>query len=265
MFPLFTKTFPATAAELASLMNDSLTQLFSGVAAPVSLQDKNYPELAELRISLDGAKLRPNPPKPPVVKGASSPAIRAERLVLNAAGISVGPGTADLQLSARSVHLDQAQLKDDGIVLLLRSASAGQLEVSAATQELERIIATVAKKEAAKQGVSIERVQLTARERGPRSISAEVQLHARKLFFSTIIRIAADLDLDDKLNATISGLVCKGDGAIGALACGVLNPHLQKINGRVFPLMALPLGEIRLRDVRLSVAEKIMVTAEFGV
>src|SRR5215211_326853 len=108
MFPLFTETFPATAAELVSLLNDSLTRLFSGVAAPVSLREKNYPELSELRISLDGAKLRPNPPGPPKVKGASRPALRTERLVLNAAGISVGPGTADLQLEARDVRLDQA-------------------------------------------------------------------------------------------------------------------------------------------------------------
>lgn len=264
MFPLFTKTFPATAADLASLLNGSLTQFFSAVAAPVSLQEKNYPKLAELRISLDGAKLRPNPPKPPVVKGASSPAVYAEQLVLNAAGISVGPGIADLQLSARDVRLDQARAKDDGIVLVLRSASEGQVEVSVEMQELEQAIATIAKAEAGKQGVSIERVQLTARERGPRGISAEVQLHARKLFFSTVIRIAGNLDLDEKLNATIAGVECKGDGAIGALACGVLNPHLQKIKGRVFPLMALPLGEIRLRGVRLSVAEKIVITAEFG-
>ena len=78
------------------------------------------------------------------------------------------------------------------------------------------------------------------------------------------MHIAADLDLDQQLNAVISGLTCKGDGAIGALACGVLSPHLQKLNGRSFPLLALPLGEIRLRDVQLSAAGAIRVTAQFG-
>ena len=56
-----------------------------------------------------------------------------------------------------------------------------------------------------------------------------------------------------------------GAGWLGSLACGVLEPHLAKLNGRSFPLMALPLGEVRLRDVRLAASDKLSVTAEFGV
>jgi hypothetical protein len=48
------------------------------------------------------------------------------------------------------------------------------------------------------------------------------------------------------------------------LACGILKPYLEKIDGRAFPLMSLPLGEIRLHDVRLTVGDKLCVTAEFG-
>jgi len=107
-------------------------------------------------------------------------------------------------------------------------------------------------------------VQLEVQPRGDRSVDAQVQLRARKLFFSTVIRIAAKLDLDEELNATVSGLTCAGDGAIGSMACGFLKPHLDAIDGRMFPLMALPLGEIRLRDVRLSVTDQLTVTAEFG-
>jgi hypothetical protein len=107
-------------------------------------------------------------------------------------------------------------------------------------------------------------VQLSVRPRGARSIDAEVQLRAKKLFFSTTIRIAAKLDLDEELNAKVSGLSCNGEGAIGSLACGVLEPHLQKIDGRSFPLMALPLGEVRLRDVRIAAKDRVTVTAEFG-
>jgi hypothetical protein len=92
----------------------------------------------------------------------------------------------------------------------------------------------------------------------------EVRLRARKLFLSASIRITGQLDLDGELNAKISGLKCEGDGAIAAVACGVLDPHLRKLDGREFPLMSLPLGEIRLRDVRLAVGDKLSVTAEFG-
>jgi hypothetical protein len=81
---------------------------------------------------------------------------------------------------------------------------------------------------------------------------------------SAALRITGQLDLDEKLTAKISGLDCTGDGAIASIACGVLKPHLQKIDGREFPLMSLPLGEVRLRAVQISVEDKLIVTAEFG-
>jgi hypothetical protein len=78
------------------------------------------------------------------------------------------------------------------------------------------------------------------------------------------MKITGQLDLDEELNARVSGLDCTGDGAIASVACGVLKPHLQKIDGREFPLMSLPLGEVRLRDVQLAVGDKLSVTADFG-
>jgi hypothetical protein len=51
---------------------------------------------------------------------------------------------------------------------------------------------------------------------------------------------------------------------MATVACGILKPYLQKIDGREFPLTSLPLGEIRLRDVRLTLDDKLSVRAEFG-
>jgi hypothetical protein len=89
-------------------------------------------------------------------------------------------------------------------------------------------------------------------------------LRAKKLFLSTSLRITGQLDLDEELNARISGLDCTGDGAIASVACGVLKPHLQKLERREFPLMSLPMGEVRLRDVRIAVGDKLSITADFG-
>jgi hypothetical protein len=147
---------------------------------------------------------------------------------------------------------------------MLKTATDGEVEVSAEQQAIETAIATVATHEAGKHGVVIDQVQLAVRPRGERGIDAEVQLRAKKLFFATTIKITAKLDLDEQLNATVSGLACHGDGAIGAMACGFLQPHLEKIDGRSFSLMALPLGEIRLRDVRIATGPTLAVTAEFG-
>ncbi|MBA2432520.1 MAG: hypothetical protein H0V56_10465 [Chthoniobacterales bacterium] len=264
MFPLLTKTFPANSDELASLLNDSIGRVFSAARSPVSVTAKAYPQLKKIHITLDGAELRQNPPKPPAPKGKGKPAFVVDELGINAAGLSLGPASADLRLTAHGVHLHQAKDAAGEIILLLQRAADGQIEISAAKDQIERGIAALAKHEAGKHGVAIEDVKLSVQPRGTRSVDAEVQLKARKLFFSTVIRIAAKLDLDDELNASLTGLHCAGEGAIGSLACGFLKPHLEKLDGQTFPLMALPLGEIRLRDVRLTAADKLTVTAEFG-
>ena len=138
------------------------------------------------------------------------------------------------------------------------------MEIAAAVADLETLIAEVAKAEAGRHSVSIDSVQLSLRSRGFRSLAAEVRLRAKKLFVSASLRITGQLDLDEQLNARISGLDCTGDGAIASVACGILKPHLQKLDGREFSLMSLPLGEVRLRDVRIAVGEKLSVNAEFG-
>ena len=264
MFPLYTKKFPNNAVDLAVLLNDSVKRVFSNAANPVVIRDKSYPELSEIRITLDGAELRMDAPRPPVVKGKTSAGIRVDDLHIDAAGLLLGPATADLRLGARDVRLGQAKDSNGDAMLMLEGAADGVVEITAETKDIEAAIAAVAKSEAGKHGVTIDQVRLTVKPRGARSVDGEVQLRAKKLFFSTVIRISAKLDLDDELNATVSGLKCDGEGAIGAMGCGFLEPHLKALNGRSFPLMALPLGEVRLHDVRIAAADRITVSAEFG-
>ena len=149
-------------------------------------------------------------------------------------------------------------------MLLLHNAGQGSVEASVSKSDLEALIAQLAKSKAEEHGVSIDSVELSLRSQSPRSLAAEVRLRAKKLFLSTSIKITAQVDLDAELNARLSGLDCAGEGAMGGVACGVLKPHLEKLNGRAFALLSLPLGEARLRDVRVAVGEKLSVTADFG-
>jgi hypothetical protein len=264
MFPLKTAIFPSSAAALERLLNESLRQLFVVTTDPVSLREASYPHLEELNVSLNGAQLRGSPPSIPSLSSEPAPALKVDSLNINASALSIGPAAIDLSLSARDVSLDQASDSKGNVLILLHNASEGHIEISASPSDLEALIAEVAKTEAGKHGVTIEDVQLSLRSKSSRSLAAEIRLRARKLFLNASIRITGQLDLDEELNAKISGLDCAGDGAIAHIACGVLKPHLQNIEGREFPLMSLPLGEIRLRDVQLAVGDKLSVTAEFG-
>jgi hypothetical protein len=265
MFPLHTKTFPADILELTRLLNGSLRQVLVAAEDPVRVLEKAYPSLEEIGIGLDGARLRPDPPPPRFAVGATSPALRLERMHIRGRGLIIGPATVDLALEARQLRFDQGKDVRDEIVLSLATAADGTIEISTAKADLEAAIAKVAKHEAGKQGVTIEEVQLSLRPRGARSLDAEVHVRARKLFLSASVKIVAKLDLDEELEAKISGLVCNGNGALGVLACNFLAPHLAKLDGQHFSLMALPLGEVRLRDVRLTVTDRLTVNAEFGV
>jgi hypothetical protein len=264
MFPLNTNSFPASADELERLLNESLRQLFALARDPVDLRAESYPHLDSLSISLDGAEVRQPPPAIPSLGSKPTPALSVESFRVAGAPMKVGPAAVDFALAARKMQLHQATDRQGHIVLLLHNAADGRIEISVSVSDLEALIAEVAKSEAGKHGVNIESVELSLRSQSPRSLAAEIRLRAKKLFMSAALRITGQLDLDEKLTAKLSGLDCTGEGAIASIACGVLKPHLQKIDGREFPLMSLPLGEVRLRDVQINAGDKLSVTAEFG-
>jgi hypothetical protein len=264
MFPLDTQTFPASAAELAERLNESLRGVFALSRDPVEVRDKSYPHLESVIASLDGARLPDRPPPQPSVAGTGAGALTIDSFRVAASPFLVGPAAVDFQLTATGVGLRQGKDRDGNVLLLLHDAAEGRVEISAALADLERLIAEVAKAEAGKHGVNIDSVQLLLRSSSPRSLAAEVRLRAKKLFVSASLRVTAQLELDEELNAKLSGLECTGEGAIASVACGVLKPHLQKLEGREFSLMSLPLGEVRLREVRIAVNDKLSVTAEFG-
>jgi hypothetical protein len=264
MFPFNTDTFPTTAAELSRRLNDSLRRLFALNRDPVEVHDKSYPHLDSMTVSLDGARIPEQPPPKPTVIGTPQPAVTIDSFRVTASPFSVGPASVDFGLNAQRVDLWQAKDRGGNVLLLLQNATDGRVEISISISDLEALIAAVATAEAGKHGVNIDSVELSLRSRSPRSLAAQVRLRAKKLFISASLRITAQLDLDEQLNAKLTGLDCIGDGAIASVACGVLKPHLQKLDGREFALMSLPLGEVRLRDVRIAVSDRLSVIGEFG-
>jgi hypothetical protein len=264
MFALHTATFPSSASDLERLLNESLQRIFITESGPVTIREQSYPHLGAISISLDGARLRADPPHLPVISGKTSPALEIDQLTLSASPLSLGSAEVTLSLSAREVLLGQGKDSNDQIVLFLESATDGNIEISATQTDLEALIAKLVQNQASKQGITIDGVQLKLRQKGVHSLAANVRLRARKLFLSASIQVTGQLELDDQLNLKISDLNCTGDGGIATLACGILKPYLKKIDGQEFPLMSLPLGKVRLRDVRMAVGDTLSVIAGFG-
>ena len=264
MFPLYEKELPATATDLALALKASLQRSLQVPGDPVTVREKVYPDLVEILIDLSGAKVRLNAPRPAFPAGKGEPAITAQHFALKAQPLSVGEAALNLVIDAYEIILHQSSDSAGNLFLSLQRADKGRIAIAIAQRDLEWLIDKIAKIEAGKQGVAIERVQLNLTSRGPRSLRAEVRVQARKLFIRALIRIAGVLEIDEQFVAHISNLTCDGEGAIATVACGVLAPHLQALQNRNFPLLALPLGEVQLRDVSLNVSDGIEVTAEFG-
>ena len=264
MFPLFSDRLPTRADDLARMLEQSLRQLVDTESDIVAVVEKAFPELRELHINLDGARVRTGALRPLSISGETTPAFRVEDFKLSATGISVDDMPLDLQVHADNLQLHQGRDRDRKLVLVLHAADSGWINISVTKVDLEKLILAMAKREADKQGVAIEDLKLSLSSAGPRAIEGVVQLRARKLILRGVIRITARLEIDEKLSARLSGLNCTGEGAIGAMASNLLRPHLQKLDGRQLNLAALPLGEISLRDIEVTANERLRITAKFG-
>jgi hypothetical protein len=264
MFPLYEKELPKTAPDLARALTASLQRSLQIPGDPVLIREIKYPDLSEIAINLSGAQVRMNAPRPSLAVGEGEPAITARHFALKAEPLFFGDAAFNLNIDANEIVLHRSNDNAGNIFLQLQRANNGWLGLAVRQRDLEILVDRIAKIEAGKQGVAIDQVQLNLTSRGPRSLRAEVRVEARKLFLRTIVRIAGVLKIDEQLVAHISDLTCSGDGAIATLACGILTPHLQALQNRSFPLLALPLGGLQLRDINLNVIDGIEVTAEFG-
>ena len=265
MFPLYTTHFPSSASDLEGLLNQSLQRLFTATAGEsVTVRDKSFPDLKEIRVSLDGARLPDNPARPTLICGNASPALWVDQLTISAFPLAIGPAGLNLTLSARNATFVQGTDSDQELALAFQNAADGRLEVSITQADLAALVTQIAREQAGKQNITVEAIEVELWQNNEHSLTAQIRIQIRKLFVSASLNITGRLDLNDELNLRVSNLNCSGQGTGAQIACGFLNPYLRRIENREFPLMVLPMGEIHLRDVRVAVNERITVTAEFG-
>ena len=264
MFPFQSKAFPSSKDEFARALEESLGRYVHKDAPLVAVSSRVFPYFDEIAINLDGAQFNSNLPKPPRVLGETKYACEAAIVTVSAREILIQGVPLNLRMEVRDVVFHEGRDGEGQTLLIVQKAREGHVIVSIAQSDLEKAIAETARVEARKHGISVENVRLALRARGARSLAANVRLQAKKLMFRTNIDISGQLDVTDDFVVRASHLACKGEGAIGSLACGALEPHLRRLDGQSFPLMSLPLGEIKLRDIRIAVADTVEITADFG-
>lgn len=266
MFPLSGKDFPRNSEELAKAIRDALAQVltFRGGSQPVTVAAANYPAIERIAVDLSGAEVSiDRPPPRPKPAGDRRPGITVRELQVVADPIRYQQSNATFHLTGSQMAFDFAHDQQGNAMLVLTDANDGHVDAEIGRAELRSLIMSAASTAARQQGASILDLQLNLQGQGPRSVIADVRVKARKMVSGTVV-IKGRLDIDDDMNATLSGLSCTGEGMIGNLVAGMLQGQLKQLEGKRMALMAFSLGDVAVRDLQISTDDPIRVSAEFG-
>ena len=194
----------------------------------------------------------------------AQPARPFEQLEIAGHPIQYGQNQLDLSLDARGVKFDYGRDKKGQPLLVLADAKEGHVEAKISQSDIESLARAAAEVAARQQGIRIVGLDLSLTSRGPRSLAVDARVKAKKMLVSGVIHVKGKVEVDDEMNATVSGLECKGEGVVGTMVAGVVQGKLKPFDGKVFPLMTFSLGDVALRDLKIEVKSAVRVTADFG-
>lgn len=261
MLPLASEKFPASPDELASALQRGLAA--RGVTAPsVAAEGATLAALVALRIDLTGAAFTRG------FRVSSSPAdepamARAGRLEITGEPLEFEGTPLRLRVEATDAEFRFAGQPGDG-ALVMAGASAGSLRLAVGLSALEALAHRLAWAAAAKQGLEIKQTKVELTPRGPRALSFRCTVTAKVFVMTADLSLHGNLDLDEHLTARLSGLTLGGDAMITKLAAGFAKPHLDKLEGRCFPLPLPGPGGLQLRDVEIATQDGLEIRAKFG-
>ena len=261
MLPLSAEKIPTSPDELAAALAGGFAAR-GVVVKSVCAEGAGLAALAELRIDVSGARCGRDFRVAPAA-GEEAVVVRAERFALVGEPLEFESTPLRLRVEAAGVEFRGTGPAADG-VLRLASAESGALALAVAHADLEALLHRLARGVAEKQGVEVRQTKLTLTAHGPRALSFRCAVTAKIFVMTAELSLCGDLAVDEGLNARFSGLTLGGDAMITKMAAGFARPYLDKLEGRVFPLLALGLGGLQVRDVEIATAAGLEVRAKFG-
>ena len=260
MLPLTAEKFPATPDELAAALIAGFTA--REVAAEVEVKGPALNALSVLRIGLTGARFTRGFR---VAKTLADDVakVRAARVEVSGAPADFEGTPLTMRVEAEGAELRFAGTPADG-AMVLAGAASGSISLAVTHAALEARLHGLAKSAAEKHGLEVKKTALELTARGPRALSFRCAVTAKMFVMSADLSLCGSLDLDEQLNARVSGHTLGGDAMITKLAAGFARPHLDKLEGRVFPLLALAPDGLPLRDVEIATHDGLEIRAKFG-
>ena len=261
MLPFSADKNAASAEEFSDALSSGL--LARGIT-PRSVQATGdaFPRLTSLTIDLAEAQLTRDL-RLPTTTGEAVSAVEIDRFELTGVPLYFEKTPLELRVTAEKVKSHSVGNPGDG-ALVLDSAGAGTVSIKVATAALEALLQSVASAAAAKQGLEVRGTTLTLTQEGPRAISFRADVTAKIFVMTAALSLTGRIEIDGELNARFAGLALGGDAMVTNLAGGFLRPHLDRLEGRAFPLLTFSLGGLKLQDVEFLVGPELEVRARLG-
>lgn len=261
MLPLAADQLPSTANELAHALEQGL--LAHGLTPRlVQVEGSTFPKLDRLHLDLTDAHFARHLRPPPLTADSGDP-VEINHFQLLGDPFYFEKTPATLRMEGQQV---QARLAGEGADrrLVLDSAESGTLSLEITIEALEALVHGLAVEAAARQGIEVKQTRLSFTQEGPHTISFSAEVTAKVFVMSAAISLRGRLSIDEELTARFSGLSLGGDSMVTKVAGGYIRPHLDRLEGRAFPLLAYTAGRLKLHDIELVAGSTIAIRARFG-
>jgi hypothetical protein len=268
MLLLGNHSLPTNRDELSASLHHGLQCAFLLPAqAPVVMAEGSFPSLTQLALNLTGASMKPDyrPARP---QGARQPAVYVRQFQLHGRPVHYEQSPINLELVAEDMQFEFTRDALGRSLLDPSAARHGQLHASITQTDLQTLFLAAVRQAAAEHDAAVEQGEIKLTSQGERAAHVHLRVVASKKVFLTrvqaTIHAEGRLDVDDSLNATFSGLSCKGEGVVGTLVAGMVRQEIKHWEGRSLPLATIGLGSLRLRDLRIRCENGLHVQAAFG-
>jgi hypothetical protein len=255
MLPLAGETAPGTINFVESL-RAGLAQ--HGVAADIGFNGE-LPHLTSLEVLLSSL----NRPRP-LTRASAPSTFTIDRFVVDGSPVTIEnvPVTLSAEFSKLGCGIGKA---DEGPwQMVVNTAESGRLELESSKADVEATLQRIVSELAEQQGATVKSTTLKLTSPTPRSVHFEVTCTAKVFIATATLTVSGQLEVDDQLNARISGLRVGGDGMIASMAQGMIQPKLAPLNGRVIPLGDYVAAGLSVKDLKISTGDRLRLEATFA-
>ncbi|MGC4032370.1 MAG: hypothetical protein QM754_11685 [Tepidisphaeraceae bacterium] len=263
-FPLATKTVPMSKSDLTAALTAGYAERLENADA-IKLDIAEGPAvgwLNRLVIDISGSAVRPDfvPKSQPKVAEPVA-YLRVHDMQYIADPLKYQHFTASMRLETLNAVLGILPAGDGTYGLSLVNCQAAHARLELSMDGLRQSLAAGIKtKQSA--AFQIDAVDLALNSDDPRSLLADVTVHARLLLIPADFRIKGRIDVDDAFNVHFSQLDATGTNPAGKIVAGVVQGKLDKLNNKAAPLLKLPGDKIKLSDLAMTVGESLVIDAE---